>query len=211
MQLAQQNKRAVTAKTTSTSSATQDKPVAKPGQDTPAKPVKTGLLAGWLGDTDNNSDEYIDDLFKAADNALVSENYASAKQNYREILQIAPNNQRAQQGLSNVEQRVSENLARSNEAYTSDLLNAAENALQTDRLSSASYNYQEVLRLSPENTYAQQGLNKVFNRYLALAVEEARDDDFDDAAEYYLAASKLRPDDEELKTVGQQIAQLQNQ
>jgi hypothetical protein len=89
-------------------------------------------------------------------------------------------------------------------------MKAAENALQTDRLSSASYNYQEVLRLSPENAYAQQGLNKVFNRYLALAVEEARDDDFDDAAEYYLAASKLRPDDEKLKTVGQEIAQLQN-
>jgi serine/threonine-protein kinase PpkA len=210
-QIAQQKKQATNTITASTSSTAQDKPDVQPLQETPAKAKKTGLLAGWLGDTDNNSDEYISDLFEAADNALATENYASARQNYRGILQIEPNNQRAQQGLINVERRVSENTAHSNDAYTSDLLKAADNALQTDRLSSASYNYLEVLRLSPENRYAQQGLNEVFNRYLALAVEEAHDDDFDDAAEYYLAAKKLRPNDEKLKTVGQEIAQLQNQ
>ena len=54
------------------------------------------------------------------------------------------------------------------------------------------------------------GLDKVFDRYLHLAVEEAKDDDFDDAAEYFIAAQKLRPNDNKIKTVGRKIENLQN-
>ena len=54
------------------------------------------------------------------------------------------------------------------------------------------------------------GLDKVFDRYLHLAVEEAKDDDFDDAAEYFIAAQKLRPNDNKIKTVGRKIENLLN-
>ena len=210
-QQTEQNKKPVKEKTeTQTSAITPDKAVTEPEKPTPQKTKKTGLLAGWLGDTDDNSSEYINDLFKAADNALETEHYASARQNYEKILQIDPANQRAQHGLQKIEQQTTSKKANKNTAYINDLLKAADNALQSDRLSSASYNYQKVLGLSAGNKHASNGLNEVFNKYLKLAVAEAKDDDFDDAAEYFLAAKKLKPDDKKLKSVGREIEQLQN-
>jgi len=175
----------------------------------PVKTKKTGLLAGWLGDVEDSSDEYIQDLFSAADNALATKHYASAKENYERILQKEPGNQRAQQGLQKTQQQTS--LKKStgvSDAYIQDLLKAADNALKTNRLSSASYNYQKVLKSTPGNKHAISGLNEVFNRYLKLAVEEAKDNDFDDAEEYFLAAKKLKPNHKKLKTIGREISQL---
>ncbi|GMR01309.1 MAG: hypothetical protein BMS9Abin19_0680 [Gammaproteobacteria bacterium] len=215
-QLAQQNKKPAKEKpakekaVTKISPTAPDKPAAEAAKTTPPKVKKTGLLAGWLGDTDDNSDEYISDLFKAADTALKTEHYASARQNYEKILQLKPGNQRAQQGLQNIRPQASRKKASKNDAYINDLLKAADNALRTDRLSSASYNYQKILQQSPGNERATKGLNEVFNRYLNLAVEEAKDDDFDNAAEYFLAAKKLKPEDKKLKAVSREISQLQN-
>jgi len=177
---------------------------------TAEKTQKTGPLASWLGDTNDNTSEYVDDLFTAADNALANEHYASARQNYEKILQLKPGNQRAQQGLQKIQSQASLKKASSNNAYTNDLLKAADNALRSDRLSSATYNYQKVLQQLPGNTHATIGINNVFNRYLKLAINEAKDDDFDNAAEYFLAAKKLKPGHEKLETVGREIRQLQN-
>ena len=158
----------------------------------------------------SSNNEYLRDLLKAADNALSTGNFVSAKQNYEKVLRIEPDNQRAQQGLKDTREKISSKAADSNEAYTNELLKAADNALQNNRLSSAGYNYQKVLKRSPENKHATDGLNEVFNRYLKLALEEAKDNDFDDAAEYFLAAKKLKPGDKKLKSVGREIEQLQN-
>jgi len=210
-QLTQKNKKpgkTITAAKINTD--TPDKPAEKPIRTTPEKIKKTGPLAGWLGDTDDNADEYINDLFQAADTALRTEHYASARQNYEKILQIKPDNQRAQHGLQKIKQQVSSKKTGKNNAYTNDLLKAADNAFRSDRLNSAGYNYQKVLQLSPGNERATNGLNNVFNRYLKLAIEEAKDDDFDNAAEYFLAAKKLKPNHKKLKIVGQKINQLQN-
>ncbi len=67
-----------------------------------------------------------------------------------------------------------------------------------------------MLQQLPNNKRATDGLNNVFNQYLKLAIDEARNSDFDNAAEYYLAAKKLKPNHEKLKTVGQEISRLQN-
>ncbi len=215
-QLAQQNKKPVKEKPSKKISVVKTNPpaadnsAARPVKITPEKTKKTGPLASWLGDTDDTSSEYIDDLFTSADNALATAHYASAKQNYEKILQLKPGNQRAQQGLQKIRSQTAIKKASRNNAYLNDLLKAADNALQTDRLSSAGYNYQKVLQQSPGNKRATNGLNNVFNRYLKLAVEEARDDDFDNAAEYFLAARKLKPNHEKLKIVGREINQLQN-
>lgn len=214
-QLAQQNEKPVkekpSKKTTAvkTSPPATDKPAAMPVKITPEKAKKTGPLASWLGDTDDTSSEYIDDLFTSADNALTTAHYTSARQNYEKILQLKPGNQRAQQGLQKIRSQSAIKKASRNNAYLNDLLKAADNALQTDHLSSAGYNYQKVLKQSPGNERAAVGLDNVFNRYLKLAVEEAIDDDFNNAAEYFLAARKLKPGDEKLKSVGREIEQLQ--
>ncbi len=169
---------------------------------------KTGILSSWLGDAEDTTDEYINDSLRAADTALDNNRYASARQNYERVLQHQPGNLRAKQGLEKIKQQVTTRAAASNDAYTLDLLKAADNALKTDRLSSASYNYQKVLKQSPNNEHATNGLNDVFNRHLQLALEEAKDDDFDDAAEHFVAAEKLRPNDKKLKSVSREIAQL---
>ncbi len=185
-------------------------PVEQPAVKPPQQKDKTGILAGWLGSVDDNSREYLNDLLKAADNALKREKYASARQNYGKVLQLEPGNLRAKQGLKNIKQQGSSSNTKNNNAYVNDLLKAADNALQADRLSSAGYNYQKVLENSPGNERAKNGLDKVFNQNLTLAIKEAKNGDFDDAADYYLAAKKLKPNDKKLKTVGREINQLQN-
>jgi len=207
-QQVKQNKQSTNINTvvkTTTSTETKPAPVKR------KEKKKTGMFASWLGDVEDTSDEYIQDLFTAADNALATKHYASAKENYERILQKDPGNQRAQQGLQKTQQQTT--LKKStgvNKEYIQDLLKAADNALKTNRLSSASYNYQKVLKSTPGNKHAISGLNEVFNRYLKLAVKEAEDNDFDDAEEYFLAAKKLKPNHKKLKTVAREISQLKN-
>lgn len=198
------------AKAAESSTNKKAEPVAEQAVIRPEEEKRTGLLSSWLGDNDDNSSEYIDDLFKAADNALESEYFTSAKQNYEKILLADPGNQRAERGLKKIEQQMNQKSSRSNKAYIADLLKAADNSLASDRLSSAAHNYQKILQLAPGHEQATNGLDKVFDRYLQLAVEEAKDDDFDDAAEYFIAAKKLRPNDNKIKTVGRKIENLQN-
>jgi serine/threonine-protein kinase PpkA len=170
---------------------------------------KTGLFAGWLGDAEDTSSEYINDLFTAADNALATQHYASAWENYKKVLEMSPDNPRALKGLQLVQQNAASTKTDDNEdAFTADLLTAANNALETDRLSSASYNYQKVLERSPDNPQAINGLNKVFNKHLQLALEDARDNDFDDADEHIIAARKINPNDKQLGIISEQITQL---
>ena len=173
--------------------------------------TKTGLLSSWLGDTDDNSNEYIQDLLKAADNALSGNRYASAKQNYEKVLQLNPDNNRAQQGLAALKHKTVKNQSTtlSNE-YIHDLFKAADNALSTNHLSSASHNYQKILQDNPRNHRATNGLNNVFNKHLKFALEEARDNDFDDAKKHLLAAKKLKPEHKKLNTIEQEIVQLRN-
>ena len=196
--------------TAAASSNSNTKPEVTPPPVQPETQKRTGLLSSWLGDSDDNTSEYINDLFKAADNALQSEYFTSAKQNYEKILLADPGNQRAEQGLKKIEQQMKKKAASSSAAYLKDLLQAADNSLASDRLSSAAHNYQKVLQLAPGHEQATEGLDKVFDRYLHLAVEEAKDDDFDDAAEYFIAAQKLRPNDNKIKTIGRKIENLQN-
>jgi serine/threonine protein kinase len=174
--------------------------------------TKTGPLSSWLGDADDNSDEYIQDLLKAADNALSGNHYASARQNYEKVLQLNPNNSRAQKGLVILKQKTANNRSTtlSNE-YIQDLFKAADNALSTSRLSSASHNYQKILQDNPLNQRATDGLNNVFNKHLELAIEEAKDNDFDDAEKHLLAAKKLKPGNSKLAAVDREIALLKNQ
>lgn len=184
--------------------------IKKPDTKEPAavKSQNTGLFASWLGNNDN-SDEYINDLFKAADNALSNKYYASAEQNYEKILQQEPGNKRAQQGLEKVKQQSSSTQSSDvNYAYIQDLLKAADNALSTDHLSSAGLNYQKILRNSPDNARAINGLNTVFDRHLQLALKAARANDFDEADEHLLAAKKLKPGNEELDDISREIVQL---
>jgi serine/threonine protein kinase len=198
----------ITAAQTLPTVAKQAEPKAVAKTDKPEQ-KKTGLFAGWLGNTEDTSDEYINDLFTAADNALATEHYASAWENYKKILQIKPDNPRALKGLQLVQQSASSTKADDNEdAFTADLLTAANNALATDHLSSASYNYQKVLQRSPGNQQAKDGLNKVFNKHLQRALAEARDNDFDDADEHIIAARKISPDDRQLDIINAEIAQL---
>jgi len=77
--------------------------------------------------------------------------------------------------------------------------------LEPTRLSSAVANYQKTLQQLPGNKRASKGLDNVFNQYLylKLAVEQAKDNDFDDVEEYLLAAKKLT-------TVSHKIKQLKN-
>lgn len=186
----------------STTSAQTSKP------NTAQQPHKTGLLASWLGDVDDNRREYIDDLFIAADNALETGRYASAKQNYERILQEQPANARAKQGLAKANSLSRQKQSGSNDAYIQDLLKAGDNALQSDRLSSASSNYQKVLASLPNNRRAIAGINATVDRYLQLAIDEANDNDFDNAAEYLQAAQKLKPNSPEIRTTRNRIAQL---
>jgi tRNA A-37 threonylcarbamoyl transferase component Bud32 len=215
-QLARKNKKPAKEKPTKEiipikiSTITPEKSVTAAAKTSAETTKKTGPLASWLGDAEDSSSEYIDDLFTAADNALSTEHYTSARQNYEKILQLKPGNQRAQQGLKKIQSQTASKKTSKNNAYTNDLLKAADNALKTDRLSSATYNYQKVLQQSPDNQRATNGLDNVFDRYLKLAMEEATDDDFDNAAEYFLAAQKLKPDHEKLKVIGRKISQLQN-
>ncbi|MBT8120409.1 MAG: protein kinase [Gammaproteobacteria bacterium] len=206
----QQNKQEAVKTVTATTPNTKTEAVVAQPVTQPDEKKRTGLLSSWLGDNDDTSNEYINDLFKAADNALESEYFTSAKQNYEKILLADPGNQRAERGLKRIEQQMNKKAASSNEAYIADLLKAADNSLASDRLSSAAHNYQKVLQLAPGHEQATDGLDKVFDRYLHLAVEEAKDDDFDDAAEYFIAAQKLRPNDTKIKTVGRKIENLQN-
>jgi serine/threonine protein kinase len=177
-------------------------------ETSPQETEKTGLFAGWLGDVDDNSKEYINDLFTAADNALATQHYVSAQENYKKILQINPDNPRALKSLQQAQQQLSSNQSDNNDAYIQDLIKAADNALETNRLSSASHNFQKVLGLSPGNKHAENGLNEVFHKHLQFALEEAKDNDFDDAAEHFIAAKQLKPGHEKLESVGQKIADL---
>ena len=197
----------IAATAIATAPNTKTEPLAAPVATRPAETKRTGLLSGWLGDSDDNTSEYINDPLKAADNALESENFVSARQNYEKILLTDPGNQRATQGLKTIEQQVPQKATSSNDAYIADLLQAADNALAFDRLSSATQNYKKILQRVPGHERATTGLGKVFDQYLQLAVDEAKDDDFDDAAEYFIAAKKLRPNDNKIKTVGRKIEQ----
>ena len=164
-----------------------------------------------MGDVDDTSNEYIQDLLKAADNALSTKRYASARQNYAKVLQLNPGNTRARRGLDEVKQQTSAKQTSAKlDEYTRDLFKAADNALSTDRLSSASYNYQKILQRIPGNKRAITGVNNVFNKHLIFAVEEARDNDFDDAEEHFLAAKKLKPGSSKLAAVDREITQLKN-
>jgi len=177
----------------------------------PTETKKTGLLSSWLGNAKDNSNEYIQDLLKAADNALSGKRFASAKQNYEKVLQLSPGNNRARRGLDEIRQQTSAKRTSTNlDEYTQDLFKAADNALSTNRLSSASSNYQKILQHVPGNKRAIIGVNNVFNKHLILAVEEARNNDFDDAEKHILAAKKLKPGDSKLTAVDREISQLKN-
>ena len=208
--LAQQQQKLIKEEAKKTSSSAPAQLVTQPPVTQPAEAKRTGLLSSWLGDADDNKTEYINDLFKAADNALETEHFTSARQNYEKILLTDPDNKRAKLGLIKIHQQTTERAASRNNEYMQDLLTAADNALASDRLSSANHNYEKVLQQVPGHEQATTGLDNVFNRYLQLAVEEAKDDDFDDAAEYFIAAKKLRPNDKKIKNVGREIEQLQN-
>lgn len=197
------------------------KPAAEPSSNQPAEAEtrttqKTGLLARWIGSSSNdNNDAYVRDLFKAAENAMSDGRLTSARQQYKKILALQPDNQRAQKGLRLTNKAAGQNsnstkTSNTNDAYTQDLLKAANNALKSNRLTSAGYNFQKALDNSPGNREAIDGINKVFNRHLNTAIAEAEKNNFADAEKHWTAASKLKPNHNRLKTVSQKIDSLRS-
>jgi len=195
-------------KTAAKAVAVAPEPVAEKPIHTPAeKTKKSEILAG---DVNSDANEYVSDLLKAADNALQTDHPISAKINYEKVLQINANNKRAKQGLENIKNQANLKVNNNNSAYIKDLLKAADNALSSDRFSSAMANYKKVLQQSTQNQHAINGMELIFKRRLQLALSEAQDGDFDDAQDHINAARKMSPGNPEIDLTIKKINQLQN-
>jgi tetratricopeptide (TPR) repeat protein len=89
------------------------------------------------------------------------------------------------------------------EGQLPELLSKARQALHTDRLlipagRSAYDYYRQALLLDPDNTQAQQGINRIVSRYTALAGYAITQGDADRADRYIERGLRVQPDDERL-------------
>lgn len=90
-----------------------------------------------------------------------------------------------------------------NDRQLPELLSKAQQALRTDRLlipagRSAYDYYQQALLLDPDNTQAQQGINRIVSRYTALAGYAVTQGDAVRADKYIDRGLRVQPDDERL-------------
>lgn len=87
---------------------------------------------------------------------------------------------------------------------------SAEAALQRNRLKDAYGFYQQALKIDTKNKAAKKGINRVAEKYLALAISKAKKSNFDTADAYLRSVAKISPKHPKLATTQRKIFKLKN-
>ena len=91
-----------------------------------------------------------------------------------------------------------------------DLFARAESQLLNTQLKSAHQSFLDILKLEPGNTRAQSGINRVADRYLALAKSSALANDFDKASNHISSVIQIAPTHSKLGPTQQEIFALKD-
>ena len=90
------------------------------------------------------------------------------------------------------------------------LLAGAENHLLNSQLKSAHENFKAVLQIDPNNRNATNGINRIAGNYLAMAIDSARNNDFDTANQYIKSAIAIAPTHNKLAETQSRVFDLRN-
>ncbi len=90
------------------------------------------------------------------------------------------------------------------------LLASAENNLLDSQLKPAYENYKAVLQIDGSNRNASDGINRVAENYLSLAIESASNNDFDKANLYMKSAIAIAPSHSKLAAIQSKISGMKN-
>ena len=96
------------------------------------------------------------------------------------------------------------------EQNISRLVVSAESLLSKNRLKDAYGSFQKILEIDVNNKAAMKGINRVAEKYLALAVSKAEKHKFDTAEAYVQSASRISPQHPQLAATQQTIFELKN-
>ena len=132
------------------------------------------------------------------------------------VIQIAPTHDRLgssqQEVLALKDAQLAKQAAaqRAYEKQLTDLFASAESQLLNTRLEAAYQSFQKILALEPGNGRAESGIDRVADRYLALARTSALANDFDQASKHIGSAIQIAPMHDKLSSTQQEIFDLKD-